>query len=114
MLNDYLQYSKTEFLLKEMETYYLLLNEVGIPKFQDLQIEIACSNKDTNIQAKKIEQLLNEWSGNQWKVSCEIRQNITTLKDIMLEKVRLSEDYQIIKNQFPDANISDIILKTEN
>ena len=52
--------------------------------------------------------------GYQWKVSCEIRQNITTLKDIMLEKVRLSEDYQVIKNQFPDANISDIILKTEN
>ena len=112
--NSVFDFLKFCYQQKEMETYYLLLNEVGIPKFQDLQIEIACSNKDTNIQAKKIEQLLNEWSGNQWKVSCEIRQNITTLKDIMLEKVRLSEDYQVIKNQFPDANISDIILKTEN
>ena len=66
------------------------------------------------MQTKKIEQLLNDWSGSQWKVSCKIQQNYTTLKDIMLEKVRLSEDYQVIKNQFPDANISDIILKTEN
>jgi len=99
---------------KEMEVYYLLLNEVGIPKFQGLQMELSYNNKDTNTQTKKIEQLLNDWSGSQWKVSCKIQQNYTTLKDIMLEKVRLSEDYQVIKNQFPDANISDIILKTEN
>lgn len=32
----------------------------------------------------------------------------------MLEKVKISEDYQIIKNYFPEANISDIILKKNN
>ena len=45
-----------------------------------------------------------------WKLS----NSTTTLKDVMLKKVKLSEDYQIIKNNFPDANISDIILRTKN
>ena len=99
---------------KEMEIYYLLLNEVEIIKFEDLQMQIAYHSSEISAQIRKIEQLLNEWSENKWKLSYEIRQTTTTLKDVMLEKVKLSEDYQIIKNNFPDANISDIILKTKN
>jgi hypothetical protein len=77
-------------------------------------MQIAYTTSEVNTQTRKIEQLLNEWSDNKWKLSCELRQTTTTLKDTMLEKVKLSEDYQIIKNNFPDANISDIILKTKN
>jgi DNA polymerase-3 subunit gamma/tau len=111
--NDVFDFLKFCHGQKEMEIYYLLLNEVEVSNFKDLKLEIICNNKDINTQSKKIEKLLNDWSGNQWNVSSEIRQDVVTLKDMMLEKVRLSEDYQIIKNHFPDANISDIILKTK-
>jgi DNA polymerase-3 subunit gamma/tau len=112
--NNVFDFLKFCHMQKEMEIYYLLLNEVEIIKFKDLQMQIAYVSNEINTKARKIEQLLNEWSDNKWKLSCEVRQTTTTLKDTMLEKVKLSEDYQIIKNNFPDANISDIILKIKN
>ena len=112
--NNIFNFLKFCHMQKEMEIYYLLLNEVEIIKFEDLQMQIAYHSSEISAQIRKIEQLLNEWSENKWKLSYEIRQTTTTLKDVMLEKVKLSEDYQIIKNNFPDANISDIILRTKN
>lgn len=110
--NDIFDFLKFCHKQKEMEIYYLLLNDVEILDFKDSKLEFASHNKDSSGQNKKIERLLMEWSGDNWSVGFQIQPNLVTLKDKMLEKVKLSEDYQIIKNNFPDANISDIILKT--
>ena len=59
----------------------------------------------------KIEKLLQDWSSTEWKVIIKKREKLDSLKEKMLEKVRLTGDYQTIKNNFPDADISDIILK---
>lgn len=94
---------------KEMDVYYLLLNEVEIDSFISGKAEIA--GKIANNMQTKIEKLLNDWSSIEWKVIIKKREKLDSLKNKMLKKVRLTGDYQTIKNNFPDADISDIILK---
>ena len=94
---------------KEMEVYYLFLNEVEMKSFADGRLEIA-SNKGPSLNSK-IEELLKIWSGQEWKLVNTKQSSIVSLKEKMLEQVKNAEDYQVIKNNFPDANISDIILK---
>ena len=95
---------------KEMDVYYLLLNEVGVDSFDGGRIELV--GKISNSIQGKLEKLLQDWSSSEWKVLIQKRDKISSLKDKMLEKVKLTGDYQTIKNNFPDANISDIILKS--
>jgi len=95
---------------KEMDVYYLLLNEVEIDLFDSGKLTLA--GKISNSIQSKLEKLLQDWSSSQWKVAIKKRDKISSLKDKMLEKVKLTGDYQVIKNNFPDANISDIILKS--
>lgn len=85
------------------------MNEVEVISFADCKMVLACSNI-TNV--KKIEELLSNWSGNSWNIEIEKRDQFTNIKAKLLEKVKLSEDYQTIKKYFPDSNISDIILKS--
>jgi len=94
---------------KEMEVYYLFLNEVEVKSFADGSLEIA-SNKGSSLNSK-IEELLKIWSGQEWKLINTKQSSIVSLKEKMLEQIKNAEDYQVIKNNFPDANISDIILK---
>lgn len=94
---------------KEMDVYYLLLNEVEIDSFIVGKTEIA--GKVATSMQTKIEKLLQDWSSTEWKVIIKKREKLDSLKEKMLEKVRLTGDYQTIKNNFPDADISDIILK---
>lgn len=94
---------------KEIEIYYLLMNDVEVISFADYKMILACSDI-TNV--KRIEELLSNWSGNSWNIEIEKRDQFTNTKTKLLEKVKLSEDYQTIKKYFPDSNISDIILKS--
>ncbi len=95
---------------KEMDVYYLLLNEVGVDSFDGGRIELV--GKISNSIQGKLEKLLQDWSSSEWKVAIQKRDKISSLKDKLLEKVKLTGDYQTIKNNFPDANISDILLKS--
>ncbi|MDP4708616.1 MAG: DNA polymerase III subunit gamma/tau [Rickettsiaceae bacterium] len=93
----------------DMETYYLLLNEVEVKEFEAGRLALA-GNINITIAAH-IEKLLESWSGKSWKVQISKQDKIISLKEKMLDKARQAGDYQVIKNKFPDANISDIILK---
>jgi DNA polymerase III subunit gamma/tau len=95
---------------KEMDVYYCLLNEVEIVSFENQKLDIA--GKIAGAMPSKIENLLKAWSSLDWKVATRKQDAVFSLKDKMLEKVKLTGDYQTIKNNFPDANISDIILKS--
>ena len=99
---------------KEMQIYYYLLNEVEITEFNGQQLILKSNNAKSTITVKTIEKLLKEWSNNDWQISVAQDNKISTLKDKMLEQVSQSHDYQVIKNYFPDANISDIILNNTN
>ena len=104
---DFLKYCHDQ---KEMEIYYLLLNEVEVKEFVSEEMTIA-GNINSNITSK-IRNLLKDWSSKDWKIVIFKQDNITSLKDKMLKQVKERGDYQLIKNNFPEANISDIILKT--
>ncbi len=106
---DIFAFLKYCHLQKEMEIYYFLLNEVEIEEFINPKMKITGNISQAIIA--KIEKLLQEWSEQIWQISHSKSDKIISLKDKMLEKVKISEDYQIIKNYFVDANISDIILK---
>ena len=85
------------------------MNEVEVKEFSNQKMKLEGNISHTTIS--KLENLLKEWSKQVWQISYLKSNQITSLKDKMLEKVKISEDYQIIKNYFPEANISDIILK---
>ncbi len=95
---------------KEMDVYYMLLNEAEVDLFDGGRVEIA--GKVANSMQSKLEKLLQDYLSLDWKVAIKKREKIVSLKDKMLKKVELTGDYQTIKNNFPDANISDIILKS--
>ena len=102
---DFLKYC---FSKKEMNLYYTLLNSVEVKEFAKEKMLLACRN--TDISSKKIESLLHDWSGKRWKVLLEKQDKIFTLRNKLLQKAEQSEDYQLIKKNFPDADISDIVL----
>jgi len=95
---------------KEIELYYILLNEVEVKNFTSPLIEIAVSTKIT--QEKHLKSLLHKWSGIEWNIIISQQENINSLKKTLLEKVKNSEDFSVIKNNFPNADISNIILKS--
>lgn len=103
---DFLKYCHDN---SEIEIYYLLLNEVEVKEFEPQKMIIS-GNVNINMMAP-IEKLLNNWSKQDWKVTIEKKDNFISLKEKMMNKVKETGDYQAIKNYFPDANISDIILK---
>lgn len=109
--NQIYEFLKYCYAQKEIELYYSLLNVVGIPEFNDFKMLIN-GNLPTS-ELAKLHELLKLWSGKSWHISLSTDCiNITTLKEIMIEKVKMAEDYNVIKKYFPEANISDIILKT--
>lgn len=103
---DFLKYCHQN---NEMEIYYFLLNEVEVVHFENGQFDIKLKNATKF--GSKIETLLESWSGQTWNVNYSKEKDIKSIKDSMLEKAHKSEEYNLIKNYFPDANISDILLK---
>jgi DNA polymerase III subunit gamma/tau len=95
---------------KEMDVYYFLLNEVEVISLDSnclkLMGKVESSMKD------KIDMLLRKWLDLDWKIEIKKSDEICSLKEKMIEKVKASGDYQMIKNHFPEADISDIILKS--
>jgi DNA polymerase-3 subunit gamma/tau len=104
---DFLKFCHTQ---NEMELYYVLLNEVEIKNFNEPLIEIAANTKLT--QEKNLKSLLHKWSGTEWNVIVSKQDKINSLKQEVLKKVKESKDFTVIKNSFPNADVSDIILKS--
>lgn len=106
---DFLKFCHSE---NEMSLYYFLLNETEVKNFADQRFEIATKTKDYD--EKLLKSLLSKWSGKEWSVVITKQNEIISLKQKLLEQVKNSEDFAVIKNYFPNADISDIILKTQN
>jgi DNA polymerase-3 subunit gamma/tau len=94
----------------EMELYYVLLNEVEVKNFTEPLIEIAANSKIS--QEKNLKSMLHKWSGIEWNIVICKQDKINSLKQELLKKAKASEDFTVIKNNFPNADVSDIILKS--
>ena len=95
-----------------MDIYYTLVNEVEIDLFIPNRLEIA--GKVIINFKHKLEKLLKKWSSLEWQVIIKERDKFCSLKDKMIKKVELMSNYQLIKNNFPDVKILDIILNNYN
>ena len=94
---------------KAMEIYYFLMNDAEIEQCSDGILSIKVTG-GFNI-SEQVKKMLNSWSGKEWQVKQSKAKKIVSIKDTMLEKARQSEDYNLIKKYFPQADISDILLK---
>jgi DNA polymerase-3 subunit gamma/tau len=107
---DFLKYCHKQ---NEMEIYYLLFNEVEVIKFANQELSIASSGSIKTSIIDKIKSLLeNCWPGEKWLVLHKNQAKITGLKNKMMDIAASREDFRSIKNNFPGANISDILLET--
>jgi DNA polymerase-3 subunit gamma/tau len=101
------------FSQNEMAIYYFLLNEIEVKKFANQEIAIVTNSPIKSHVINKIKELLGNWcSGEQWTLLATEQKEINSLKNKMLELAYSKEDFQVIKNNFPNANISDILLQT--
>lgn len=103
---DFLKYCRQNLAV---DLCYLLMNEVEIDSFSNGNANIKGNVNTKNLI--EIKNLLKKWSGIEWNIVMTKADNIKSLKQELMEKVRNSENYNLIKNYFPDADISDIILK---
>lgn len=108
IITDFLKYLHSK---NEMEIYYLLLNSVQVKSFEDNLINIAGENIPIKLK-DQISNLLFAWTGEKWNVLITKQLEICTLKHELIEKLKVSEEWKMIQEHFPEANISDILIKT--
>ncbi len=106
---DFLRYVYSH---KEIGIYYLLLNEVEIKGFADNILTIAGSNI-TEKTKQQISNLLAEWAGEKWRVTSIVQTKIVSLKEQLINKAKKNEQWKMINEKFPFADISDILLKNK-
>ncbi len=106
-ITDFLEFL---YLHNEIELYYRLLNQVELKVFSHHTIEIAGSDLNTKIK-EQIASLLFVWSNKTWNVIITKQLKIITLKEQLINKVKLSQDWKVLTKHFPNVMISDILLK---
>ncbi len=111
---QFLKYLNNE---KEFESYYFLLNEVEILQFNDENITLNYSSISSDFdhdklknKVAKIKAFASDFMKRDINIKLNDSQNIFSLKQKIIEKVKQEEDFNIIKNNYPGASISDIIL----
>jgi DNA polymerase-3 subunit gamma/tau len=105
-IHEFLKYCRQNLAI---EICYILMHEVEVSNFSNGNASIKGNISTKNLH--EIKNLLKTWSGTEWTISVTKSDNIKSLKEELMEKVKSSENYNLIKNYFPDADISDIILK---
>ena len=107
-ITSFLRYLRSN---NEMEMYYLLLNNVEINVFTDNVAEILGPNLNRKFK-DQIVKLLFTWTGEQWNVTIKETPNIISIKDKLINNIKLTQDWQMLKENFPEIDILDILLKT--
>ncbi|AFB21575.1 DNA polymerase III subunit gamma/tau [Rickettsia canadensis] len=101
-----------EYLYKnnEIDIYYFLLNHTELKNFGYNRLEFFSLEITSKIK-KQIEDLLVTFSKEKFEVIIIKEQNKQTLKNQLIGKIEASNDFALIKKYFPNAMISDILLK---
>ncbi len=108
-ITDIFEFIRHLYKNKEMECYYLMLNDVEIEEFKEQTLALKGNLNAASVNL--ISKHLNIWSGKEYKISQIKTDKIESLKNIMVKKAQRAEDFNVIKKYFPNANISDIIFR---
>ncbi len=99
----------------EIELYYFLLNQLELEKITDNVMEINIAESSVNHLPNKFKEKLAEqlfaWTATKWSVIINKKAEILTLKERLTKTVKSTSDWKILQESFPEANISDILLK---
>lgn len=105
-ITDFLNYLHSN---NEMEIYYQLMNNLEVKSFSNDTIEVAGKDLNKKMQ-EQLSSLLSAWSGKVYKVIVSKKEQISTIKEQFIDKVRSSKDWEILIKHFPEITISDILL----
>lgn len=105
-ITDFLNYLHSN---NEMEIYYQLMHNLEVKSFSNDTIEIAGKDLNKKMQ-EQLSSLLSRWSGRAYKVIVSTQEQILTIKEQFIDKVRSSKDWEILIKHFPEITISDILL----
>jgi len=105
---------------KEMQLKYELEKNINLVGFEKNRIEISFNdNLDKNF-VKDLSVKLFEWTNQRWIITfskkqgeASIREKEETKKIKFINSAKDSKEYKIILEKFPDADLTDVILKKE-
>ena len=115
--NDLLDVCSKE---KEIKLRYELEKNVNLVKFERNRIEISFNdNLDKNF-VKDLSSKLFEWTNDRWiitfsksKGAMSIKENQKNKKEELINELKNSEIFKIIRNKFPDAELHDVKLNKQ-
>jgi DNA polymerase-3 subunit gamma/tau len=105
---------------KEMKLKYELEKNINLVGFEKNRIEISFNdNLDKNF-VKDLSQKLFEWTTQRWIITFSKVQGEASIKEKeeikkadIIKKAKDTEEYKIILEKFPDADLVDVISKNQ-
>jgi len=100
---------------KEREIYYFLFNETEIKHFSKKEaiLKLNCINPNVKFQ-QQLENILYTWTSRKWHVSISRSSEVQVLREKLISKAEASEQWHLIKQNFSEAKLSDILLAQKN
>jgi hypothetical protein len=86
-----------------------LITSTSIKKTADNRLEIISHIHKQSLHTS-LTLLLFAWTGQNWDVILTKSSDILSIKDELLSKFKESEDWRLIKNLSPNAQIDDVLM----
>ena len=106
---------------KEIKLKYELENNVNLVKFENLRIEIPFNERLDKDFVKEISNKLFEWTNDRWLITfsknngqVSVKEKLKLKKKDEMNKIKSSDLYNKIKQQFNDIELIDVKNLEEN
>ena len=106
---------------KEIKLKYELENNVNLVKFENLRIEISFNERLDKDFVKEISNRLFEWTNDRWLITfskndgqVSVKEKLKLKKKDEMNKIKSSDLYNKIKQQFNDIELIDVKNLEEN
>ena len=120
-INSFKQLLDICFEKKEMKLKYELENNVNLVNFEKNRIEISFNDYLDKNFVKDLSSKLFEWTDERWiitfskkKGEISIRAKEKKNKIELIKDIKNSQVYKDVLEKFPDANLIDVVTKTND
>ena len=97
--------------VRNFDLYHYLLNDVQIINYKDKSLVLS-SKGSKDILNKKVAIMLASFTGENWSVTCEELEGAVSLKQKLIEQIKESSNWHLLKNYFANSSLTDITHKT--
>jgi len=98
------------YKMRNFDLYHYLLNDVEIIHYKERSLVISEKNSK-DILNKKVSIMLESFTGENWSITTDEVFNPISLKQKLVDQIKESDNWQILRNYFNDATITDITHK---